>query len=299
MRYFTNRFGLLLIVLLPIAFSGCAENEDGAAGSGLIETDEAIVSAETAGRVMQRYFDEGMALSAGDTLLMIDTTRLALQLDAARAGRSAAEAQLNTAKVQLTQAKETEQYAEKEFNRINKLLASGTTSQQKFDQVQHEYNSAVNARRTIDAQIVSIKAEIEKIEAQIAGIERELRDCFPIAPSRGTVTEKYVDPGELLSPGKPIARIARLDTVWVKVYLSAGKFAHIKNGQHATVNTESGGQTFDGTVIWTSSEAEFTPKNVQTEDSRADLVYAVKVSIPNPDGVLKIGMPVFVTMELQ
>jgi HlyD family secretion protein len=85
--------------------------------------------------------------------------------------------------------------------------------------------------------------------------------------------------------------------VWVKVYLAAGDFAHIKLGDKAKVSTESGGGEFEGTVIWTSEEAEFTPKNVQTEQSRADLVYAAKVSIPNPEGTLKVGMPVFVTLE--
>jgi HlyD family secretion protein len=111
------------------------------------------------------------------------------------------------------------------------------------------------------------------------------------------VTEKFIEPGELLSPGKPIARISRLDTVTVKVYLTTDKFAQVTLGDRAVVSTESGSQEYHGTVVWTSDEAEFTPKNVQTEEARADLVYAVKVCIPNPDRTLKVSMPVFVRLE--
>ena len=111
------------------------------------------------------------------------------------------------------------------------------------------------------------------------------------------VTEKFVEPGELLSPGKAIARIARLDTVTVKIYLTTGQFAGVKLGDRTTISTESGDKEYAGTVIWTSDKAEFTPKNVQTEEARADLVYAVKVSVPNPDRTLKVAMPVFVRLE--
>ncbi|MDX9858765.1 MAG: efflux RND transporter periplasmic adaptor subunit [candidate division Zixibacteria bacterium] len=298
MSYRYHGLACILAVSLAAILTGCADTDNTGAGSGLIEADEVIVSAETAGRLLARHFDEGSVVRGGDTLAVIDTTRLVLQIEAARAGRAAAEARLNTARVQLAQAKQTESFAETEFNRVSRLLSSGTATQRQFDQVQHEYNTSVNARKTIDAQIRAIEAELEQVDAQIATIEREYRDCFPVAPSPGTVTEAYVDAGELLAPGKAIARIARLDTVWVKVYLPAGKFAHVTIGQTATINTESGGQTYEGRVVWTADEAEFTPKNVQTEESRADLVYAVKVLAPNPDGTLKVGMPVFVTMEL-
>lgn len=299
MRLSMYRLAIWSALLAPALLSGCADKDTAGSGSGMIESEEVIVSAEIAGRVMTRLFDEGSVVRTGDTLAVIDTTRVALQRDAALTGRNAAEAQLSTAHVQLVQARETEQFAKGELDRVSRLLSSGTASQRQFDQGQHEYNSAVNARRALEAQIRTIEAELARIDVQVADIERAYRDCFPLAPTRGTITEKYIAAGELLAPGKPIARIASLDTVWVKVYLPTSTFAHVKIGQRAAVSTESGGQRFDGTVVWTSDEAEFTPKNVQTEEARANLLYAVKVLIPNPEGVLKIGMPVFVTMELQ
>ncbi|MBD3404396.1 HlyD family efflux transporter periplasmic adaptor subunit [candidate division GN15 bacterium] len=284
--------GSLLLVF------GCADEDRTGAGSGLIETDEAIVSAEVSGRVLERHFRVGDDLAVGDTLATIDNSRLVLRLEAAKAGRDAAKANLRTTKVQVAQAEETERFARIEFERAKRLLESGTTTQRLFDQAEHSYHTAVNARKSAEAQVVAIEAEIRRISAEINTLERELRDYTPVAPIAGTITDDYVETGELLAPGRPIVRIAQLDTVWVKVYLSTGDFARVKLGQSATVDTESGDRTFQGTVIRTSDEAEFTPKNVQTEESRADLVYAVKVSIPNPDRTLKVGMPVYVTMDL-
>lgn len=283
---------LLALGLLP----GCGNKTNGFGGSGLIETEDVLVSAETAGRVLERFFDEGSDVVANDTLLIIDPSRLALQLAAAEAQQSAADANLSAARVQLKKAKETEQYAQKELTRVRTLLNSGTATRRQFDQVEHDHANAAIAVEQASAQIKAIEAETQRVAAEINRIKRELRDTRPVAPVGGTVTDDYVETGELLSPGKPIAKIARLDTVWVKIYLSAGDFANVKLGDAATVDTESDLGTLPGTIVWTSEEAEFTPKNVQTEEARADLVYAVKVSIPNPDRALKVGMPVFVTI---
>ena len=111
------------------------------------------------------------------------------------------------------------------------------------------------------------------------------------------MTDKYVEVGELVSPGRALARISRTDSLWVKLYLPTDQFANVAIGDPATIDTETGGRQFPGKVVWTSAEAEFTPKNVQTAKSRANLVYAVKVKMANPDGLLKAGMPVFVTLD--
>ena len=180
---------------------------------------------------------------------------------------------------------------------MTQLLQSGTATQKQYDAVEFDHDRARIAHQTAEAGVTSLTASLEKIDADIARLQRQLADCYPAAPISGIVVEKYIDEGELLGPGKAIAKLARLDTVWVKVYLPAAAFAAVKLGETASVDTEVGGDPLAGEVIWTSSEAEFTPKNVQTEQSRADLVYAVKVRVPNPDHTLKIGMPVYVTLE--
>ncbi|MBN1212140.1 MAG: HlyD family efflux transporter periplasmic adaptor subunit [candidate division Zixibacteria bacterium] len=289
----------IIIFFTLILLAGCGRDENKIGGSGLIETTEVIVSAESSGRVMKMYFDEGVFVSSGDTLLKIDPSRLELELASAAAARRVAMANLATVRIQVKNSERTREFAFSERDRLQGLLESGTGTQQQYDRAAYEFDNADLAYQTARANVAVLQAEIDKIDADIARLERQLADSYPSAPITGTVTEKYIDPGELLNPGKPIAKIARLDTVWVKVYLSAGAFANIKTGQKARVDTEAGGRQYDGYISWTSDEAEFTPKNVQTEESRANLVYAVKVIIPNTDNHLKIGMPVFVTLEEQ
>ena len=288
---------IVIILLLSTALAGCGSNNDQIGGSGLIEAAESVISAESAGRVVQHRFDEGTSVSVGDTLVVIDPSNLELELTAASAGLDVLRAQLAAARVQVKQATTAQEYAQSEFARVERLMQSGTATQKQFDQVQFERNQASLTRESSQAQVRILDAQLAKTEADIARLERRRVDCYALSPLDGVVTEKFVEPGELLSPGKAIARIARLDTVTVKVYLTTDRFAGVKLGDRAVVSTESGGKEYPGTVIWTSDKAEFTPKNVQTEEARADLVYAVKVSIPNPDRTLKIAMPVFVRLE--
>jgi HlyD family secretion protein len=287
----------ILTALVTISVTGCSQDNVVIGGSGFLEADEVIVSAETAGRVDSIRFGEGSQIGEGDTLLIIDPSRLELELESALAGQQVAEAGLQTANLQLEKARESERFVGAERDRIASLVKSGTATQKQLDQLEHEYAMAALGQRTAQANITAIEAELTKIGADIDRIKRQLRDCYPVAPIKGTVTEKLVEKGELLAPGKAIAKISRLDTLWVKVYLPTADFAEIKVGDKATVDTEAGEKTYSGEVVWTSEEAEFTPKNVQTRKSRTNLVYAAKVRVANSDGYLKIGMPVFVTIE--
>lgn len=288
---------IVISLLLSTALAGCGSNDGLIGGSGLIEAAESVISAESAGRVVQHRFNEGTSVSVGDTLVVIDPSNLELELAAARSGLDVLRAQLVAARVQVKQTTTAEEYAQSEFARVERLLQSGTATQRQFDQVEFERNQASLTGESAQAQVRILDAQLTRTEADIARLERRRADCYALSPLDGIVTEKFVEPGELLSPGKAIARIARLDTVTVKVYLTTDRFAGVKLGDRAVVRTESGNREFPGTVIWTSDKAEFTPKNVQTEEARADLVYAVKVSIPNPDRTLKIAMPVFVRLE--
>lgn len=295
-RFRTLTYALLL-GLLTAALFGCASNNGLAGGSGMIEADEVLVAAETSGRVLARYVDEGDVVAVGDTLATLDASHVDLQLESLHAARKVALSNLRTARIQAEQAEATEKFAQKEFARASELLQSGTASQRQYDQAQHEHATAVNAHNTARSQVRTVQAEIERIDTEIASLQRVRKDFAVLSPTRGTVTEKFVEPGELLAPGKPVIRIADLSSVWVKIYLNATAFAEVNLGDTASVDIETGAEPMSGVVIWTADKAEFTPKNVQTEESRADLVYAVKVRIANDDARLKIGMPVFVTLE--
>lgn len=288
---------VIAIIGIMIMLTGCENGDGTASGSGLIETTETVVSAEASGRIVQHHVVEGAHVKPGDTLVVIDPSRMDLELAAAKAGLEVLRTELSTARTGVRQAESAEQYARTEFKRVEKLFNSGTASDRQYDQAVFNRDQAVIASETARSRVSSLEAQITKSEADIARLERQHADFFLKAPVGGVIVEKFVDPGELLAPGGPVARIADLDTVWVKVYLPAPRFAEVKLGDHAKVDTETGEAPRDGTVIWTSEEAEFTPKNIQTEEARADLVYAVKVSIPNTDHTLKVGMPVFVTLE--
>jgi HlyD family secretion protein len=288
----------ILAALATIGVSACDRGNNMIGGSGFIEATSVVVSAETAGRLEALYTDEGETIAAGAPLGIIDSTTIKLQIDRAQAQRQAAVTALDIARIAIEQADQDAVLAGKEYERIASLVKKGSANQQQYDQAENRYEQSRLARRQARATLAAREAEIEQIDAEIALLERGRENCYPFAPVGGTVIDKLVETGELLAPGRPIVEIARTDTVWVKVYLPAEHLTAIQIGQAASVDPEDGRtEPLEGRVVWISAEAEFTPKNVQTADARANLVYAVKVDVSNPDGVLKIGMPVMVRFD--
>jgi HlyD family secretion protein len=290
----------LAAALAGAFFAGgsCSKKQSAPSGSGFIEATETVVSSQATGTIKVLRTDEGLSVTAGDTIAEIDTVTPMLRLRQARSARDAAEKRVNVASIAIEQADYNADLAGKTFERTKALLADGSANRQHYDQDETAYKQAVLSRRQAEAAFESARADLAKSESDVMLYERQFSYCFPVAPVSGEVATKYVDPGEWTTSGKSLFRIAWLDSVWVKIYVPAGDLARIKLGGRATVNPEDGsGRIFDGTIIWISDQAEFTPKNVQTKEARADLVYAVKVSIRNPEAVLKIGMPVFVTLE--
>ncbi len=285
------------LLALPLVLLACSDKNGTIGGSGLIEATEITISSQVVGNSEILHYDEGDTVGIGDTLAVIDTVNTILALDQADAAYKAAESKKNMAAIAIDQAEQNFSLAEKEFNRINALITSGSANQQQYDQGENAFNQADLNRKQARATLTAAKAEMSRIEAQKALLIQQLSDCFPTAPHSGTITAKYIDAGELVTLGKAIYKIGVLDSVWVKVYLPPADLTKIQLGGEASVDPEDGRtQPLKGTVTWISSEAEFTPKNVQTREARADLVYAVKITIPNSGGELKVGMPVSVTI---
>ena len=283
------------ILFASLLIAGCGEKNLPPGGSGLIESTEIIISSQVPGQLKALYFEEGGRIKVGDTIGIIDTLTTILQLREAEAMKQVARTKLEAASITREQASYNYELAKKEFDRIASLLKSATANQQQYDQVENALNQASLGRKQADAALNAARADITRIEAAIDLLRKLLGDCYPTSPTSGRVADKFVDIGELVSLGAPILKIAKLDTVWVKVYLPATDLTRIKLGGRAEVDPEDGrGDKMNGYVSWISSQAEFTPKNVQTKESRANLVYAVKIIIPNPDERLKIGMPVSV-----
>lgn len=295
-----TRFALqrnLMAVALVLGVASCAGKEGPPSGSGFIEATEVSVAAEVAGQVRVLRCDEGTYLGPGDTLAEIDTLAVMLKLRQAEAAREAATKRVRIAAIGIEQAAYNEDLAGKEYERVRSLIQSGSVNQQRYDQVETAYRQTGLARKQADAAHESALADLARAESDVSLLRKQIGDCFPRAPISGVVTAKFISAGEWIAVGRPVVKIASLDTVWVKIYVPAGDLTRVKIGGTATVDPEGKqGKSLSGAVTWISDEAEFTPKNVQTKEARADLVYAVKVTIPNPAHLLKVGMPVMVTI---
>jgi len=288
----------LRLLIASLMIVSCGKDNLPPGGSGFIEATEIVVSSEIAGQLRIMRFDEGDFITEGDTIGEIDTVTTVLRSHQAGAARQMAETKVKISSLNIEQASQNLSLAKKEYGRVASLIESGSINQQHFDQIETAYQRAILSKKQADATYQSALAELAKVESEIALLKKQLSDCFPRSPGSGVVTSKFVDAGELIGMGKPLVKIAKLDTVWVKVYLPPEDLTKISLGGHAQVDPQDGRtKPLDGVVSRIADEAEFTPKNVQTKEARADLVYAVKITIPNPEKILKIGMPVSVKIQ--
>lgn len=286
-----------MVILMVCMILSCSQGEIIPGGSGLVEANEVIISAETAGRLENLYYDDGNKVNRGDIIALIDTTTVVLRLEQTRAIAKSIRAQRQNALISIEQAELNDSLASKEYRRISRLVKAGSANQQQYDRAENAYQQARLGRKAAAVALDAVDAELARVGAEIKLLEKQLADCRPMSPVSGTVVTTYIEKGELVAQGKPILKVARLDTVWVKIYLPPEDLTKIKLGETAEVDPEDGRTTpLSGVISWISSEAEFTPKNVQTKQARADLVYAVKVIVPNADEALKIGMPVSVSI---
>jgi HlyD family secretion protein len=283
---------LAIAALLCTALSGCgARRAESFAGSGTLEATEVTVAAQMAGQILRLGADEGDAVAAGDTLAVLDVEKLALQrrqllatIDEIRASRKPA---LETVR----QAEDNLENIEKTHGRVKTLFEQGSATQQEYDDVSTRHRVAKSQLESARAQVATLDAREETVRASIALLDRQIRDGVVTAPLSGVVTERYVEPGELAAAGSAIVKIADTKSFWIKVYVSERDLGLFTLGAAADVRVDAHAEPLPGKVAWVSPEAEFTPKNVETKDARAELVYAVKVTIENPPAVLKIGMP--------
>nr|MBN2278097.1 HlyD family efflux transporter periplasmic adaptor subunit [candidate division Zixibacteria bacterium] len=275
----------------------CGSNDRIPGGSGMIEATEVLVSSEATGRLMDLHFDRADPISAGDTIAYIDTVTTALRFHQAEAMHQAAITQRQISILGQEQAETNLDLARKEYDRVKTLLESGSANQQQYDKIENTFHQAELTVRQARAARDAAEADLKKAESELALLTEQLHNCFPTAPISGRVIDKYIEIGELVGIGKPLIKIGKLDTVWVKVYLPPADLTDLILGATANIDPEDGrGTMLEGKISWISAEAEFTPKNIQTKQARADLVYAVKITISNPEERLKIGMPVMVTI---
>ena len=261
---------------------------------GNFETTEVVVSAETSGQLLSFKADEGQRLASGQLVGLIDTTQLALQHVQLTAQKSGGASRVTEVGQQLDALRVQQEIARRNYERIQRLFKEEAATAQQLDQAERDYKVLTEQIQGVEAQRRSVAEEVKSTEARLAQVGDQLGKARITSPVSGTVLARYADRGEFVQAGQPLYKIANLDSMILRAYVNETQLARVKLGGTANVSIDTGNKTrrtLAGTVTWVSPEAEFTPTPIQTRDERKDLVYAVKIRVPNPNGIVKIGMP--------
>jgi HlyD family secretion protein len=284
---------ILYIISLPILLLACQADNDMADAYGNFEAETVIVSAETPGKILELNVDKGDKIEAGYSAALIDTVQLHLQLLQLDAQQTAVLTKRQSIQSQIAVFEEQKTNLKINEERIQKMLKDGAATQKQLDDIQGQISVIDKQIANTKTQFTLISKEQEVLEAQKASVADQLNRCYIKSPVSGTILETYAEQGELTTSGKALFKIADISELELKVYVSGAQLPHVKLGQQIDVIVDENAtenQHFTGTITWISSEAEFTPKIIQTKEERVKLVYAVKVTVKN-NGTLKIGMP--------
>lgn len=281
--------------LLSLLAVGCGNRDDFDA-TGTFEATEVTVSAEANGRILCFDVEEGDSVEAAVPVGAIDTVQLYLQkLQLERQVASARSSRPDVRK-QATALREQIAQQQTERRRVESLLKDGAATTKQLDDIdaqlkilQGQLDALLS---TLHNNLASIDENSSAIELQIAQIEDRLSKCRIVSPVGGTVLAKYAEAGELAAVGRPLIKVADLGQVYLRAYFTSEQLSSLRLGQQVTVTADFGGDEridYPGRITWIASESEFTPKSIQTRNSRANLVYAVKIAVKN-DGRLKLGL---------
>ena len=285
---------IVYIAAVVLAASCGTEAEFDAQGT--FEATEIVVSSEATGRILNFEVEEGMAVEANQMVGAIDSVQLHLQRKQLVAQQSALLGSRPDVKKQVAALREQIAKQNEELRRVENMLKDGAATKKQKDDIEAQIKileSQLDATlSTLDKNTSTINNNSAALEAQIAALDDRISKCRVISPVGGTVLVKYAEAGELATVGKPLMKIADLDNIYLRAYFTSDQLAKVNLGDEVKVVADFGGEErydYTGRVAWISSESEFTPKTIQTKDSRANLVYAVKIAVEN-DGRLKIGL---------
>ena len=285
---------IVYIAAVVLAASCGTEAEFDAQGT--FEATEVVVSSEATGRILNFEVEEGMAVEANQMVGTIDSVQLHLQRKQLVAQQSALLGSRPDVKKLVAALREQIAKQNEELRRVENMLKDGAATKKQKDDIEAQIKILERqldaTLSTLDKNTLTINNNSAALEAQIAALDDRISKCRIISPIGGTVLVKYAEAGELASVGKPLMKIADLDNIYLRAYFTSDQLANIKLGDEVKVVADFGGEErydYTGRVAWISSESEFTPKTIQTKDSRANLVYAVKIAVEN-DGRLKIGL---------
>ncbi len=315
---------LLIVLLFVVNRLRHREEGDNLKLSGNVEVTEMNLGFKTAGRIEQRLVDEGQRVKKNDKLAVLDSREIESQVAQAEAQlRESATRlaelvagsrpqELEQAAAQAAQAEAELQKAKIDYERANKLYREEAISTDRMEAAKKAYDVAVSQhRRSIEGlslvregprkeEIRAAEMRVQQVKAALQAAQVRLEDTVLYAPVDGVILKKYSEPGETVAAGTPVLKLGDIANPWIKVYVKEDRIGQVKLGQRAEVTTDSyPRKTYEGSVIYISSEAEFTPKNVQTQEERVKLVFGVKVKVTNVNDELKPGMPADVMINIR
>lgn len=289
----------LLIAGLVAAATACNRNIEFDA-CGQIDATTVIISAESNGKLLSLTPEEGSTVEAGQVLGVIDSVQTYLQVQELKQRIEGAYSKKIDIKKQSEPNRSQMQSLENDLARYSKLLANNAATGKQVDDIK---DKIALLKAQMDAQTqswernnTSVESEIRSTEIQLEQKKDQLAKCKITSPISGTVLTRYVEAGENVTAGKPVFKVADMGSTYVRAYFSTAQLAGLKIGDKVMVIPDDGSKEparLEGRIIWISEQAEFTPKNIQTRDERADMVYAVKIAVPN-DGSLRLGMYAYV-----
>lgn len=285
---------IMYVALAVLAVSCGKEAEFDAQGT--FEATEVVVSSEASGKIMRLDAEEGTQVLANAVVGEIDSLQLDLQRKQLIAQRSALLGSRPDVQKQVATIKEQIAKQKVELTRFANMLRDGATTQKQYDDMEAHLRvleSQLDATlSSLTKNTVTITNNAAALEAQILALEDRIAKCRVVSPVGGTVLVKYAEVGELATMGKPLFKVADLNKIYLRAYFTSEQLSNVKLGDTVKVIADFGAEEryeYEGTITWIASESEFTPKTIQTKDSRANLVYAVKIAVKN-DGRLKIGL---------
>ncbi|MBR6750400.1 MAG: HlyD family efflux transporter periplasmic adaptor subunit [Bacteroidaceae bacterium] len=285
---------IIMGIVAVACLTACSEKSDFDA-TGTFEAVDVIVSSEASGRILSFDAAEGMSVSRGEMLGVVDSVQLHLQRRQLKAQQAALLSSRPDIQKQVTSLREQIAKQRSEQTRVENMLRDGAATTKQLDDIQAQIRilegQLTAMLSTLNSNSATIESNVEALEAQIALLDDRIEKCRIVSPIDGTVLLKYVEAGELATPGKPLMKIADLNNIYLRAYFTSDQLADIALGDTVTVTADFGGDElidYTGRIAWISAESEFTPKSIQTKDSRANLVYAVKIYVEN-DGRIKIG----------
>jgi HlyD family secretion protein len=285
-------FRSLVIIGLAALSGACADPP--ADANGRFEATEITVSAEASGTLLTLTAQEGDAVSANAVLGTIDTVALTLQRAELDARAASLRAQRDEVAAQGRALTAQSSAAAENLARTTRLASAGAATAQQLERDQRDASALAEQRLATVAGSRALQFQIDAIAAQREQLDERLQNTVLHSPVTGVVLSRYVEPGELVQTGTPVLKVASLDSLVLRAYISDAQLSSVALGQGVTVQVDDGSggfRTMPGRVTWIAQAAEFTPTPIQTREERVSQVYAVKVTVANPDGLLRIGMP--------